>query len=425
MSAAVLMSNSHFSVFYKNRYPQRKIEDLTAYGKPFLSQCPKKDDLTGTKTIIPIEVDAPQGMSANLIRALTNVTSSRGVTLEVTPVSFYAGLTLDAKTMLAARDNEGAFFRAREHDTDRLLGQIGQNFEMQLWRTGSGRIGTVGGSDPSGGADITLSDSEDAINFHLGMAVYLFSNSSGEPGTVRTNVGLLYVSGINEDTGVISFATDSTLATPATIHADAAVGDHLVRDSGTTGIDNLVSGIPAWIPSSDPTTAFMGLTAAQRTANPQKLGGFRQSWLGTIEETCKRLDAKMRRVSQGGKQLWLSYNNFARLETELGARGHRVEDGSQGKWGRISLMMATPGGGVEVKCGPYCPEDTAFLLSPDTWEIHTLGGLPHLVQDDGLVAMRVGGGVASTAEDSIEIRYRAFWQLICTNPYANGRFPIA
>jgi hypothetical protein len=182
-----------------------------------------------------------------------------------------------------------------------------------------------------------------------------------------------------------------------------------------------LKGIQAWIPSSDPgATAFFDM---DRSAAPQMLGGWRQSWLGTIEETAKKLDSKIRRVNQRPKVLWLSFSNFLKLEAELGVRAIRQADGGQAKFGRPSLQMVAPGGTIEVKAGPYVPEDAGFLLDMSTWELMSLGAVPHVVQDDGMTAVRIGSG--SSAEDGIEIRLRYFAQLVCHNPYANGRFPIS
>ena len=110
------------------------------------------------------------------------------------------------------------------------------------------------------------------------------------------------------------------------------------------------------------------------------------------------------------------------LDLELGARAIREADKGDHSFGSMSLKMLSPGGGIEVRTGPYVPEDYAWLLDMSAWEIHTLGKVPHLVQDDGLTAVRVGFG--ASAEDSIEMRLRAFWAPVCVNPFAQGVFPI-
>jgi hypothetical protein len=419
---ATILSSSQFSAFFKNRYPQRKIEDLVAYGKPFYGQIKKSDELVGTTTFVPLQFDSPQGLSPSLQDALRNVSSSVGIAWGISPASYYAGLTIDAKTMLASRNNEGAFFRAREREFESVLEQMGQQLEMMLWRTGSGSIGQLS-ADPGTGTSFTLTDSSDAINFHIGQSLRFYDDVAGEPdGAAEHNGAPIAGSAprvveVNEDTGVIEI--------DAAFDADTEINDHVVRDSGTgaSGVDNRIVGVPGWIPAVDPTSGDSHF-GVDRSVAPQRLAGHRQTWLGTIEETAKRLDAKIRRINQKGKQLWVSYENFNRLDLELGARGYRMEDGKKGTFGRVSLMMSTPGGGCEVKAAPYVDNGVAFLLTPDTWKLCHLGPLPHLVQDDGLTAVRIGGGVAGNAEDGIEIRLRYFAQPVCLNPYANGRIEI-
>lgn len=417
MAIGVLRTNSFFEVFLKNRYPQRKIENLVEYGKPFLSEVKKSDELTGITTYMPIEVDSPQGLGSTLNQANTAGTqstggSSYGVTFGITRAKYYALMTLDAETMMAMRDNEGAFFRAREVQVNRIMEQLGQQLEMALWSKGTGSLGTLA-SDPGTGTTFTLADPADSIKFHIGMRLVGYADSSGDPDSGTARTGTYTVTEVDEDAGTIEVS--------AAIDAGFAAGDHLVREGD---IDALIKGIPAWIPASTPSsTAFFGV---DRTVAPQKLAGHRQSWLGSIEETVKKLDSKMRRVSPTkAKTLWLSYSNFNRLELELGARAYRMEDGGQGKFGRPSLMMTTPGGGVVVKAGPYVPESGAWLLDMDSWKLCTLGSAPHLVQDDGNTALRLAASTSANGGDAIEIRWRYFAQLVNTMPYSNGYAEIS
>ncbi len=89
--------------------------------------------------------------------------------------------------------------------------------------------------------------------------------------------------------------------------------------------------------------------------------------------------------------------------------------------------MTTPAGPVTVKAGPFVPDDAGFMLDMSTWKLMSLGEVPHLVQDDGLTARVIGVASrdGSLAEDGVELRWRAFMQLVCLNPFANGRFVIS
>lgn len=421
--ALPLYSAADMSAFFKNRYPQRKLENLVAYGKPTLEMISKSDELTGVTTYVPVELDSPQGIGAALQHASEQGDDGAGTagggsiygkSWAITRAKQYAVLFLDAETMMASRNDEGAFFKQREKNVDRIMEQLGQQIEMALWSDGTASLGTLS-ADPGTGTDWTLTNASDAIKLHRGMKFLIYANSSGVPGSVRSG-GPYTVATVDEDAG--------TFTTTAAADAAVASGDHIVRgtaDAAATSDVNLwIKGIPAWIPSTVTSTSFNGL---DRTLAPQKLAGFRQTWLGSIEETVKRLDAKMRRVRPGSsKTLWLSYANFNRLEIELGTRGYRMEDGGEGKFGRVALKMSTPGGGITVKAGPYVPEGAGYLLDMDTWKLLTLGAAPHLVEDDGNGALRTA---ASSNLDGIEIRWRYFAQTLCTSPYNNGRFTIS
>jgi hypothetical protein len=402
MTAAAVLA------FYKNRYPQRVVENLVSFGKPTFQSLPKKDDLTGYKTYIPLQLDAGQGLSATIGNAVGNASAVQGVAFAVEPSGFYAGISIDAKTMLAARDNEGAFFRIREREYESTLDQMGQKFEAALWSNGTGSMGTISNEPAGATATATLVNPEDAIKYHKNQKINFYADSGGSPtGAARTGSPYTVLS-VNYVTGVITFT--------ANLDAAVAAGDHMV----TQGDLNLIAkGIPAWIPPTGAPASIFGVT---RTDDPQKLAGWQGSWLGSIEESAKVLDSSIRRVNQKPKTLWLSYANFVRLDLELGARAIREADKGDHSFGSMSLKMLSPGGGIEVRTGPYVPEDYAWLLDMSAWEIHTLGKVPHLVQDDGLTAVRVGFG--SSAEDSIEMRLRAFWTPVCVNPFAQGVFPI-
>ena len=403
MTAAAVLA------FYKNRYPQRVIEDLVAFANPTFKAMPKKDDLTGYKTYIPLQLDSGQGLSATIGKAVGNASAIQGVAWAIEPKAFYGGMSIDAKTMLAARDNEGAFFRIREREMESTLTQMGLRFEQALWSTGTGSIGQML-ADPGAASDeFTLKNIADSIKFHVNQKLNVYDDSSGSPtGAART--GSPYtVEAVNYTTGVVRVS--------ANFDAAVEINDHLVPEGD---LDLVAAGIPAWIPTADPTDTLFGVV---RTDYPQKLGGWRGTWRGTIAETAMFLDSDIRRVNQKPKTLWLSYANFVRLDLELGARGIREADKGSHSFGSMSLKMLSPGGGIEVRTGPYVPEHGMWLLDMDTWEIHTLGPIPHLVKDDGLTAVRVGFG--ANAEDSIEMRLRAFWTPVCVNPFSNGYAPIS
>ena len=67
MAAASIMTAAGLTAFFKTRFPDREVQNLVCYDKPLLSALSKKDDLEGVETLIPFQLDVPQGMSVALV----------------------------------------------------------------------------------------------------------------------------------------------------------------------------------------------------------------------------------------------------------------------------------------------------------------------------------------------------------------------
>lgn len=424
-------SSSPIAAFLKTRFPQREVNSIVDYETPFLNMVRKVDDLTGDGTVIPLQLDDPQGLGAALggstgiaQSSVTYTSGSKGAKLVVTSADLYGLLIIDGKTIMRMKDDASAFFRARERDVKGKLAQFGRDLERSMWEDSNGSAGSLGtvSSDPGTGTTFTLVTAADAINLHEGMwigfvadAVFNTASPAFRAGGARQITKVDYESGVV----TVSAAIDASVLSSGAL-------DHVVRyadlDRADSDLTNRIIGVPTWIPSAAPSDTIFGLNRS--SYSPQKVGGHRQSWLGSIEETAKKLDANMSRYNKRPKTLWLSPANFNRLDMELGARGYREEDGGQGVFGRSSLAMSAPNGMIKVKVSPYCPDGAGYLLDMETWELHTLGEVPHIVMDDGNAALRVQSLGGETL-DALEIRFRAFCNLVCVNPFANGRFTIS
>ena len=411
--------------YLKTRFPQKEVENVFKFGKPtFEAIGAPKQDLTGLQTVVPMQLGTPQGIGNSIKGAIRSITAGSATAWIVTPADFYAGLTLDAKSLYATTGQEGAFLQAREKETKDLIDAMGQEFEKQLWGTGVPTQALVS-VDPGTGTDWTVSTDVDIRKLGKGMRFLVFADSSGVPGAVRAG-GPYVIDGINY--------TARTFTTTAAANAAVAVGDHIVRegdcleategDPSTATVKNVMVGIPGWIPTADPSaTTFFNVN---RAPYPQVLAGWRGSYLGSIEESAKGLDAVMRPFGRNSKALWLSAKNFNRLEFELGARAIRQDDGGKATFGRPALSMTTASGTLPVKMAPYVPDTHAWLLNMESFSLHSLGPVPHPIKDDGMTAYRIrGGNSASNAEDGIAMEWRAWPQLVCDQPFDNGCFPIS
>jgi hypothetical protein len=399
---------------FKRLYIGKDLSNQALRRTPLFRVIPRRDDLVGEGIYIPYNYGLPVGASASFTRAQANVAASNVARWFVQRKRYYAFHTLDAEAMHASKKDIGAFLSVKQKELDEVVKYMGQQIGEHFWGDGSGVIGQAS-DDPGTGSTgtITLVNARDAVRFHIGQV--LIANSATSGGTNRTDK--YSVTGINRVTGVIA------LSRVAGSSNDWAANDYVFVDgnhglAGAAASNDLITGVGAWIPSSDPSTTLMGMT---RTDDPTMKAGWRGSWEGTIEESAKRLSALMGQyLNSGASGLWLSRYNWFRLEQELTSKNRKVIDAKSSEtFGTPALMLLTPEGDVPVMADPFCPDDTGFLLDHSSWELHHMEGLPHMVMDDGLESLR------SSSEDSIEVRFRAWMEAVCFRPFTNGRFPIS
>jgi hypothetical protein len=177
-----------------------------------------------------------------------------------------------------------------------------------------------------------------------------------------------------------------------------------------------VTGVAKWIPTTAETSGtFLQM---DRTKHVQYLQGHRQTFTGSLEETVKKLLAKMSRVGARPDSAWVSFNTWLKLEMELQGRAYR-EDGKSNPFGLSSLVYGGPGGTIRFYADPFLSDSVGYLLRRDSWTLHHLDPVPHIVKDDGQTATR------GQDYDGLEVRVRMWCELACTQPKDNGTFATA
>jgi hypothetical protein len=393
---------------YKELFPDRRLEQLALMDRDIMRWLPKADDLEGDGIWIPMRYGAPQGLSTDFAGGQANVTSGLVKKAYIQRNRYYGFVALDDEAVRAARSRKGAFYGVKEVEIEDMIQAVAQELETHLWRDGSGTKGVISSITAAVPSVITLTNPEDVANFAVG-EVLEARDSAGS----TDRGGDEAITAVDPDAGTITMTTDV-----ATDHSWAAT-DILIR--GTVGAvasdyNGVVNGLGAWIPATAETSGtFLNM---DRTDDIVRLQGFRQSYLGSIEETVKKLRSKMGRYGARPDSVWLSHDNWHRLEIELGARAIR-EDGMAATFGLPSLKYASPKGVMRIFAGAFCEENVGYLLKRDTWKLHHLDGLPHIVMSDGLRATR------GQDYDGIEVRARYWAELACDAPKHNGRFVIS
>lgn len=393
---------------FKRKYVEKDLSNQGLIRSPFFRTLPRYDDLTGEGIYIPYNYGLPPNGSASYAKAQTNIAASNVARWFVERKEYHASHTIDSEAIFASRGKEAAFLSAKEKEVNEQLKSLSQQFAVHAWGSGTGVLGRTS-TDPGTGssaATITLTDPRDAAKLMIGM--YLGACAAATGGTQRTDI--YKVTRINRKTGVITM--DRTTGSSN----DWAADDYIFQDGN---YDAVVNGVQAWIPSADPATTLLGMT---RTDDPVMKAGWRGDDEGSIEESALALCADMGQYfNDAASGLWLSRYNWFRLERELESKNRKVVDSKASEYfGTPALVLLTPEGEVPVMADPFCPSDAGFLLDHSSWEIHHMEGLPHVVVDDGLTAVRTGD-----TSPGIKIQFRAWWEVVCFRPFSNGRFPIS
>lgn len=397
---------------YKTVYLGRDLANQSKHKTPCYDKVPTKtDDFDGYELKFPFNQDVPVSVSPSfpIAQASPQASTFDGWTMG-TRKKLYGFLTISGEAMKAARKDIGAWLRLRQKETN----EIRDYMKMVLgghawWGDGAGNIAQVAsvtGSAPV--TAITLSNKRDSIKFHKNQRLEFSATRTG--GSVKATV--YKVTGINRGTGVIAVSQVSGAVDPA-------ASDYVYLEGA---YDAFPLGVQAFIPATDPgvagvPTTLLGMT---RTDDYTMKSGWRQSWQGSITETAKLLAAEMGQYFDSqNSTMWLSRYNWFRLEQEQEATGRVVRDQSaQARFGTPGLVLQTPEGDVTCVSDPYAPHDAFYFLNSETWETHHLDPLIHVIDDDGLAAIR------QTADDGIEIRLRHMGENICQRPFMNGRGAI-
>ena len=393
---------------YKELFPDRRLENLAAMERDLMKWLPKKDDLEGDGIHVPMRYARPQGISSDFAGGQASVTAGKVKKVYIERNRYYGFVALDDEAIRSARSRKGAFYGVKEEEIEDMIQQVSQELEIHLWRSGTGVKGVISAISTANPCVITLTNPEDVANFHVGEVlecrdVTLSTDRGGDEA----------ITAIDDAAGTITMTSEVD-----TDHSWAAA-DVLLR--GTVGavasdVSSVVTGLGGWIPTTAETSGtFFGMN---RLDDVSRLQGFRQAYLGSIEETIKKLRSRMGRYSARPDSIWVSHDNWHRLELELGSRAVR-QDGTGATFGLPTLKYASPKGNMNVFAGTFCPEDAGYLLKRDCWTLHHLDGLPHLVMSDGLRSTR------GQDYDGIEVRARFWAELACNAPFHNGTFAIS
>jgi hypothetical protein len=341
------------------------------------------------------------------------------------PKTLYARITVEG--LLLATQSLGALIDVKGGEMDDIADGLLARIEKKLWSDeydDLGRVATGGLSGSAAEYVVTLGSGStlapgDVYNFMRGMYIEAFSTRNTAATTPRADK--YQVTALDPANGKITLTRTTDGSDPV------QVGDYLFVRGDRIAVTGGLSfpGITAFIPATDPTDTFLGVA---RSGQGAFVSGWRFAYQGSIKQTIKNSFMYLQRwVQRPGARftVCLSALDWYRLELEMDGDVIRNPQAQQ-LFGTESIMVRTNWGLVDCITIPVLRDGRMYFIDWSTWTLHHLKGIPHVYDDDGQVAVRLGPGSPSgntTNGDGVEIRFRAWVHPMCDYPIANGTAP--
>ena len=424
--AAQFQTLTSFNAVMKYLYDQT-LEFEFYRESAFLDLVPKKEDFVGNNSYqVPIMYAPNGGMGGTFAGSQTQQLPAGSNGFSVPRVSLYYTFTVDRQAWKASMSDLGAFYDARLAELKVGQKMLSRNIGVSLYGRANGVRGVVSAVAPATNGQstdqLTLTNVSDVTHFEKNMPIGagIIKSASidfNQAVVARYTQGTspLVITNIDRDNGILFFAS-GTIATTMGGNGTTpqlAVGDGLFLDGTGNAACN---GLPDWLPLATPTTGstFLGV---DRSADTSRLAGTRFN--GTqynLKEALTNGLAQVQRESEGSPDLIListrRWGDLSNLQDSK--RNYPTERKSQSGWGYASLWVDSPHGACEVVGDNAAPDDRAFVLQLDTWELKSLDKLIDLADEDGLQQIRVYNA------DAFETRLISYYNLICWKPANNG-----
>ncbi len=326
--------------------------------------------------------------------------------------------------MEQTKSNAGAFVDEASRTLDNGFKNISNNMAFELFSGGTASRGTFLASTVSYSAPLvtlTLSNSQQVVQFEVGMTLQASLTDGGAAlqNTLGT-IDAIQLTSVNRSTGVligtvVQGAPQTSFATGTTNYLQV-LGDIGIGGSSTVAGMLGLSGLAAWVPSTDPPTTdnFWGVN---RSADPTRLGGLRYNASAmSISEGITNALAFGNREGASFDLIILDFLSYSTLINELGAKVQYVQlEHDEVEVAFEAIHFHSAYGKIPVLADRSCPTQTAYCLTMDSWKLRTLGKAPHILTYgmEGLEGLRVG------TADALEIRIAYYGNVICSAPGYN------
>jgi hypothetical protein len=397
----------NMAAILKTLYPSGLPKDATYKDNPLLALMPKATDFYGEDAKAPLKYAPNAGRSSTFATAQSNSTNVKNVAFRYTRASDYAVARITNELILASKNNSGAFVSALKQEIDSAQLNVTNSAAQALYGNGSGVIGQLDATTVLASTLIKLRNPEDVVFIEVDYKLKLSAANGG--GSVRS--GVMTVVAVDRELGQVT--VDANISTSI---AAATVNDFISIEGD---YDKKMKGLSGWLPAVAP-TAGDNWFGVDRSVDVTRLAGFRGDLSALpIEEALIQGGMKIGR--DGGKvdHVFMSFQKYADLTKALGSKVQFVDViakdaniGFQGVKVNLGKSIAT------VIPDRNCPDNKMQMLQLDMWKIHSLEGMPMILDMDGLKMLRVSN------DDSAEIRVGYYAQIASYWPGSSGSFTI-
>lgn len=409
---------------YKHVYNANKIVRLAYRNRPFFALLKKKDMFEGDTYNHSIYFEDPQGGSQTFATAIAQkAASSQGARLVISRGREYQALTLDNEAIAASRSDKGSLLRKKVSETDRVVEEMSRRIDIALHGDGTGILASFTTGSSLGTTVITLDTPALGVRFSVGMYVQFATNapSDGTAPTLTAGGQVLQIvarSVSAKSTTLTMSANLSTVSGLATTTKYFLVRNGCGIGFGIANPYGGVSGLRAWLPINGPTVGenFWGY---DRSVDAQRLAGTRYIAPAgeKYEVTFQNVSAELELQGASPSVVLMNPVNLSTYSQELGAKARYImNDNTKGVTGMNTsgLIVQGQSGTFRAVSDPQVDPGTFYILDEEVWWMATLNGVPHLDTADGVSARR------EATSDGQEIRWRAWYQLICDAPGRNA-----
>lgn len=410
-------STGIFQPYLKNMWHKGRVIDMAARKMPFFGMLRKTEDFYGDDRKVTVKYVNPMGRSATFSNATGNAKSGRAVRFAVTRKSNYAACYLDSETIEASANNLGALYGALDDQLQGAMNNLLQDMQHNLGTHGGGTRAQLNGAPTVPGSSnpdyITL-DPRYVRHFEVGMVLKCGTTDGTTATTFRSTPSTATITAIDRSNNRLYFAAATFSGT------NWADNDYLSVEGdidATSLLGKKMNGLAAWIPYTAPSTSdsFLGVN---RSTDAERLAGFRRDLTKySIENGIITLAADISEAGGDPDIALLSPRQWANLEIGLGSkvRYDMVKgSGDMAKYGWRAIAIATENGDIKCVSDRGIPDNRAYVLTLDTWELATLGSPAKAIQHDGNKILR------TASADDVEFRAVTRGDLICNAPGHNG-----